>query len=100
MCAGTPNESVLDVLVRMRQVLSITGAFLACATRIGAARPCHQPQLVWREHMALTVSVWGAESQWSNAAIVIISPDSVITSRLSDMPVCEITGHDECMGML
>lgn len=37
---GTPNESVADVLVRMRQVVSIT------------------------------------ESQWSNATIVIISPDS------------------------
>lgn len=37
---GTPNESVADVLVRMRQVFSIT------------------------------------ESQWSNASIVIVSPDS------------------------
>eukprot|EP00208_Stichococcus_sp_RCC1054_P005712 CAMPEP_0206140148 /NCGR_PEP_ID=MMETSP1473-20131121/8600_1 /ASSEMBLY_ACC=CAM_ASM_001109 /TAXON_ID=1461547 /ORGANISM="Stichococcus sp, Strain RCC1054" /LENGTH=322 /DNA_ID=CAMNT_0053534205 /DNA_START=173 /DNA_END=1141 /DNA_ORIENTATION=- len=43
---GTPNESVSDVLVRMRQVVSIT------------------------------------ESQWSNASIVIISPDSDLLSVL------------------
>ncbi len=44
----------------------------------------YQPQLVWRVHIALIAFVWGAETQWSNAAIVIISPDSVITTLLTD----------------